>query len=143
MSTLIDYDAIVARVVAQNPAGFFKTISTAFDMDPMEDATEMPAVFMYPGFVDADPMGDGATHQRINNTIVIDVICKIADLRTAVSHLRSILLGWEMDSQTGPLQLAAKGYMQNQACGPIGLQGGVVHWQERYLNCTHTKRIHN
>ena len=143
MSTLIDYDACVARLTAANPGGFFKVIETAFDIEPLESTQEMPAVFMYPGFVDADPMGDGSTFQRVNNTLVVDLICVIEDLRTAVGYLRDCFIGWEMDNETAPFALAAKGYMQNQACGPLDLRGGIVHWQERYLNSTHTKRIHN
>lgn len=143
-TTIIDFDACLARLRTNNPNGdYFKTLETALDMNPIEDDSEMPAVFIYPGWVDADPMSSGAVRQRVNQTLVLDLICNVDDVRTAVGHLRSIMLGWEMDENHAPFTLADRGYMQNQACGPVDLKGGVIHWQERYLNKTHTKLIHN
>ena len=142
-STLIDIAACLARLVAQNPAGFFNTLDTAYDMNPIEDDSELPACFIYPGYVDADPIGDGSTHQKLHHTLILDVLCDVADIQDAVGHLRSIFIGWEMDQYHGPFVLAFPGHMQGQACGPIDLRGGVIHWQERYQNSTHTRRVHN
>ena len=144
MSTLLDFDAIKARLEADvDVSSFFMTIDTAYDMNPLEDAINMPGVFFYPGYIDAGVLGDGAVRQQLNNTVVFDIVCKVGDLNTAVGHLRDAMLGWEMDENHGPFQLAAKGYMQNQACGPLDLKGGIIHWQERYLNTSWTKLIHN
>ena len=144
MSTILDFDAIQARLAADvDCSGFFAEMAPAWEMNPLEDSGDMPALYFYPGYIDADPLGDGSVRQLINNTVVFDVICKVTDLNTAVGHLRDAMLGWEMDQYHGPFQLAAKGYMQNQACGVVDIRGGVIHWQERYLNTTHTKLIHN
>lgn len=142
-STVIDTAACLSRLQAANPGGFFKTIDTAFDMNPIEDAGDLPAVYLYPGYVDANPVGDGAVRQKLHHTLIVDVLCDVADLSTAVYHLRDIFLAWEMDENHGPMVLAFTGHLAGQACGPVDLKGGVIHWQERYQCSTHTKLIHN
>lgn len=141
--TILDMAACLARITTNDTEGWFKTAQTAFDMNPLEDTAEMPAVFIYPGYVDADPIGDGAVRQRVHDTLILDVICNVDDLRTAVEKLRSWFLGWEMGEEYGPFRLAFTGHMQGQACGPMELKGGVIHWQERYQNNHHTRLIHN
>lgn len=142
MSTVIDLDACIARLVAGD-GGFFNTIDTALDMNPMEDLGDTPAAYLYPGWLAADPMGDGSSRQRVHNTLVIDILCRSADISQAITLVRDTFLGWEMDGEHAPFKIAYDGYQQNQACGPVDLKGGVMHWQERYQNSTHTKRIHN
>lgn len=143
MSTTLDLAACITRLTAQNPGGFFQTIDTAYDMNPIESDSELPAVYIYPGYIDANPVGSGSTFQKLHDTLILDLLCPVEDLRDGVGHLRSIFLGWEMDAEHGPFVLAWTGHLQGQACGPMDLQGGVIHWQERYQNSTHTQRIHN
>ena len=142
-STVIDFDACVSRLQTLNPGGFFKTIGSPVQMDPLEDDSEAPAAYLYPGYIDAEPMGEGNARQKINNTLVVDIVCKVADLRTAVQHARDVFIGWEMDPYHSPFTIAATGYQQNQACGPMDIRAGMIHWQERYQNTTHTKLVYN
>lgn len=142
-STVIDFEACRTQLANNNTGGFFKVIATAEDIDPVERDTELPAAYVYPGFIDADPIGDGAVRQQLHNTIHWDIVCPVDDLREAVSILRAAFLGWEMDGYHGPFRLASTGYLQSQAAGPMDLMGGVIRWQERYQNSTHTRVIHN
>ena len=142
-STVLDLDAIVARLVAQNPGGLFKTVNTSIDMNPAEDDGELPALYIYPGWLEAKAVAGGSARQEIINTLVVDILCKVTDWQAVVLAVRDILIGWEMDELHSPFKLAAEGYMQNQAAGPIDIKGGVLHWQERYQNSTHSKLIHN
>lgn len=140
---ILDWDACLAKIQAEDVGNFFKTIELAFDMNPLEDLSKAPAVYLYAGYQDTMPPGSGASKQLFYHTLVCDLICRHEDLNQAVTIVRNALVGWEIDANHGPFAQAHTGYQQNQAAGPMDIKGGIIWWQDRLQCSTHGPRIFN
>lgn len=117
---------MISEFIAHVNGAVTPAVEYAWTSNPVdefdEDSGELPAIYVYPGDYSVDESGvDNFVRQRVRQTVVCMLVCRIAEYETLREELRSAVLGWTFEDHDA-FELAGGEFLE--------LSGGVIFVRE-------------